>query len=182
MSIKARLRDMLRDATAQSHTRLDAVAGAVALDDAVDYAHFLGAHASVIFPLERRLKAAGIEQILPDWAQRTRSAALESDLRALRVHPVLVEVPPIAGEAALFGAAYVLEGSRLGAQFLVRRVPDSLPSDYLRHGQGRGLWPEFLLLLESSAEAQRDPDAAIAAALMVFGLFQDAFSRQPVAA
>ena len=71
--------------------------------------------------------------------------------------------PPLAGAARMFGALYVLEGSRLGAKLL---VPDLLAGGstrvraatrYLRHGEGHRLWQSFLAHLESSQATRRVP-------------------------
>ena len=158
------------------------------------YRSFLLASAAAVFPLEQALLAADVDAVLPDWAQRTRSAALRADLADLGVTDVPVAPPPLlAGEARQFGALYVLEGSRLGAKLL---LPELLArgsarvraaTRYLRHGEGRRLWPSFLAQLESSQATQQCPDDAIAGARAAFALFvtgpaQAGFAPRVVAA
>jgi hypothetical protein len=81
-----------------------------------------------------------------------------------------VRLPPLGGEAHQFGVVYVLEGSRLGAKVLVRRLlasPDlqkTRAMRYLRHGEGLPLWRTFVERLESSAAVRRSPADAIAGA------------------
>jgi heme oxygenase (biliverdin-IX-beta and delta-forming) len=141
------------------------------------YRSFLLASATAVFALEQAL-AADMNAILPDWAQRSRTAALRADLADLGVVDVPAAPPPLlAGEARQFGALYVLEGSRLGAKLL---LPELLAhgssrvraaTRYLRHGEGRRLWPSFLAHLESSEAVRRRPDDAIAGARAAFALF-----------
>jgi heme oxygenase len=139
------------------------------------YRSFLLASAAAVFPLEQALLAADVGAILPDWAQRARTAALRADLGVVDV-PV-APPPLLAGEARQFGALYVLEGSRLGAKLL---LPELLArgstrvraaTRYLRHGEGRRMWPSFLAQLESSQATRRYPDDAIAGARAAFALF-----------
>ena len=77
----------------------------------------------------------------------------------------------------MFGALYVLEGSRLGARLL---VPDLLAGGstrvraatrYLRHGEGHRLWQSFLTHLDASQDVRARPGEAIAGARMAFALF-----------
>lgn len=141
------------------------------------YRSFLLASATAVFALEQAL-AADVNAILPDWARRTRTAALRADLADLGIVDVPVAPPPLlAEEARQFGALYVLEGSRLGARLLLpellahgsNRVRAAMR--YLRHGEGLRLWPSFLAHLESSEAVRRRPDDAIAGARAAFALF-----------
>jgi heme oxygenase len=74
------------------------------------------------------------------------------------------------------GAAYVLEGSRLGACLLLQTLHLPGATRFLRHGQGKGLWPRFLSVLETSDEVREHFDQTMTAALEVFGLFIHAMS------
>ena len=142
------------------------------------YRSFLLASAAAVFPLEQALLAAKVDAIVPDWARRSRTAALRADLADLGIIDVPAAPPPLlAEEARQFGALYVLEGSRLGAKLL---LPELLArgstrvqaaTRYLRHGEGHWLWPSFLAYLESSEAARRCPDDAIAGARAAFALF-----------
>ena len=171
-------RALLRASTARLHAVVDARFAPMLRSGEAGYRSFLLASAAAVFPLEQALLAADVDAVLPDWAQRTRSAALRADLADLGVTDVPVAPPPLlAGEARQFGALYVLEGSRLGAKLL---LPELLArggtrvraaTRYLRHGEGRRLWPSFLAYLESSEAARRCPDDAIAGARAAFALF-----------
>ncbi|MCF7200714.1 biliverdin-producing heme oxygenase [Pseudomonas oligotrophica] len=167
-------RTRLRNATAALHRQVDAAFSAFRLEQADDYRRFLRAHARVIPALEQALGASAATAHLPDWPQRCRSNALLADLAELD------EAPPPApfvalgdDEGAFWGAAYVLEGSRLGAQLLLQRVRQGAaerPQRYLGHAAGETLWPRFLQRLEARA-SYCDEAALQAAAGAVFSRF-----------
>lgn len=142
------------------------------------YRSFLLASATAVFPLEQALLAADVDAILPDWAQRARTAVLRADLADLGVIDVPVAPPLLlAGEARQFGALYVLEGSRLGAKLLLSELLARggarvrAATRYLRHGEGQRLWQSFLAHLESSQPARACPAETIAGARAAFALF-----------
>jgi heme oxygenase len=75
----------------------------------------------------------------------------------------------------------VLEGSRLGAKFLLKTVADAADprigeaTTYLAHGAGQRLWQSFLARLE--AEQACDEDEAIESACAAFAAFEQAADR-----
>ena len=174
------LRDQLKSATAQAHAALDAAAGRWRLDDADGYSAFLRAQAAALIPVEQALEHAGIELLLPDWATRARRAVLLSDLVALgAAAPVYIKQPHYRTPAEVWGAAYVLEGSRLGARFLLKQVEKAggtltLPTAFLAHGEKAGLWQSFVEKLENS-EARNGREGAVRGARMTFTLFTESF-------
>jgi heme oxygenase len=171
------IRWYLREATAPRHAAVDALGSAHSLDTPSQYRRFLRAHARALAPVEQALEAGGIADLLPDWPQRSRRAALAADLDTLEATappPAPVALP--AGDAALLGAAYVLEGSRFGNGILARQVADGLPRAYLGHRAG---WPAFLAVLEARlADRALWPQAA-AGALAAFDTFQAALTAEP---
>ncbi|WP_148716235.1 biliverdin-producing heme oxygenase [Chitinolyticbacter meiyuanensis] len=170
------LRLTLRDATRDLHHELDALLDDAPFADAARYARFLRRQAAALVPLEAALEAAGVAALLPDWPQRRRSAALQADLALLgelpRQYPVLDQA---CDPAASWGLLYVLEGSRLGARQLKRALDAQgdtamrAASNYLAHGEGLPLWPDFLRRLEALDPAVHAP--AQAGARQAFGLF-----------
>jgi heme oxygenase (biliverdin-IX-beta and delta-forming) len=72
---------------------------------------------------------------------------------------------------------YVLEGSRLGAKFLLRSVETSdnplirAPTAYLRHGYGGRLWTGFLTKLEKEEVTLSDQAEMVNGALDAFEMF-----------
>ncbi len=161
----------LRAATSDAHERLDARFSTFDLAHPVDYGAFLRAQAGAFFPMEDALDAAGAQSVVADWPERRRSAALRADLTALDLpEPAPVPVPLLASEAAILGALYVLEGSRLGGAMLVRRIPDTWPKTFLTPGNPAA-WRAFVTVLEERLSSRADIDEAAAAAASVFEAF-----------
>lgn len=171
------LRDILREATAADHRRLDSGLGALPLDTVDGYRQFLEFNAAALLPLEDALTNAGVADLLPDWDLRRRTDAILSDLARLQGTPRLLDVPTLPDRAAMLGTLYVLEGSRLGAAYLLRNLARSNDprifrnTRFLSHGAGRQFWPSFLACLESHAE-QLDTGRLVKSALRTFGLFE----------
>ena len=116
--------------------------------------------------------------LLPDWNERSRSAALDADLAELGIPcPPVATAPRLDGEAFLFGVLYVLEGSRLGARLLTRQILANgdphlrRATRYLRHGEGKPFWQTFLARLEASIAVRRSPERAVAGAVAAFACF-----------
>ncbi|WP_454884539.1 biliverdin-producing heme oxygenase [Sphingomonas oryzagri] len=125
-------RAALRAATAADHERLDALFGGFRLDDPQDYRAFLKAHAMALTAVEQALDAADFADTLDDWPQRKRAGAITADLVAIgEPVPAPLPAPRLGTPAARWGAAYVVEGSRLGGALLARSVADDLPKSYL---------------------------------------------------
>ena len=128
-------------------------------------AGFLLRQAMALFPLERTLERAGIADQLADWQARRRTPALAIDLSRLGLAiPAVPDLPDLHPPWETLGAAYVLEGSRLGGRVLHRRVlasPDPRVRaivEFLGHQHERG-WPRFLDKLNA---APRDASALAA--------------------
>jgi heme oxygenase len=173
------LRNALRAATAEAHQTLDATFSTFDLQSRDGYRHFLEASGAALLPLEAALTAAGIAGIVPDWAQRVRSAALTADLAALNGTLRPLAMREDFTEAGMLGAAYVLEGSRLGARMLAKTIAASsdpmvrATTAYLDHGAGLPLWPRFLAILNNAPQGPRETREAIAAAHRAFALFAE---------
>ena len=172
-------RELLRRATADLHARIDASLSGQFDTDTPAYTDFLMALARAILPLEDALEKAGVHRLLPDWRERRRSKELQHDLARLGMRvPPLAPIPSIDSAAWQFGALYVLEGSRLGGKFLLRRVlanSDAVVREatrYLKHGADRPLWPTFVQRLESSPDVKQAPADAVAGARAAFTLFE----------
>lgn len=171
-------RAALRAGTAADHERLDALFGRFRLNDPDEYRAFLMAHAMALTAVEQALDDAGFADALDDWHGRKRGKAIASDLAALgEAMPPLLPVQPLADRAAQWGAAYVVEGSRLGGALLARSVPDDLPKSYLGNAQPPGAWRAFLHNLDNALALPRDVALAIEAARATFGLFEQAGFR-----
>lgn len=150
----AELRTRLRMATAPLHEQVDSAYAAFDFDQEGGYLSFLRAHGRVLGSIEVALEQAGITHLLEDWPERVRRHALFADLEALGSPvPLPLPAPELDDSAGCWGAAYVLEGSRLGGRVLARRLHQldpSAPSLYLEHGDTAKLWPTFLAQLETA--------------------------------
>lgn len=157
----------LREATRKDHDRVDGAFAAFDLASRSGYGAFLGAHARALVPVEAWLAEAR-------FPLAGRSAALQGDLTALGVAPgPLARLGWTHGEAAHWGAAYVIEGSRLGGQVLARRVAPAFPRAYLAAAHAPGAWRAFLGAMDAAAAAGGADwhSAALVAARRTFGLF-----------
>ena len=174
------LRRILKEATYADHARLDARLSAFNLRDLVGYCRFLEVNAAALLPLEGALVDAGVGELLPDWDHRARSGVLLRDLEAIGGTPSVLDSPVLSGRFAVLGTLYVLEGSRLGAAYLLRHVrrasdPRILAATaYLAHGYGQDLWQNFLSVLDAHADDLRDEEEIVEPARRAFDLFSRA--------
>ncbi len=172
------MRMVLRAATADLHAAVDRRFAPLFAQGAEGYCRFLQASAAAICPLEFALLRAGVDDILPDWHERSRAESLRLDLDDLAAPaPSIRTAPCFGGENFQLGVLYVLEGSRLGARLLAERAmahEDSrirMATRYLRHGEGKRYWQSFLDRLETSTAARHSPQTVIAGAREAFSWF-----------
>lgn len=171
-------RTALRAATEAEHARLDNLFDRFDLADADDYGRFLLAHAGALLAVEQGMDIAGADRIVPGWPDRHRSALIRADLDALGLDtPDPLPFAPPADDAACWGTAYVVEGSRLGGALLARRVADGLPRTYLSAVHSKGAWRGFVAALDQALTSDDRIDRAVHAARVTFGLFETAGHR-----
>lgn len=172
------IRSRLRDATAADHARLDVLAAKWNIARRDDYALFLKAQARALFGLEAALEESDVARVLSDWPQRRRRHALQQDIESLgEALPEALPVAAFSSEAEIFGTLYVLEGSRLGARFLLKQMADAaLPTAFLRHGEGKHFWQSFLERLEQGV-GDAELAGCIQSARCAFSLFEGSFGR-----
>lgn len=164
----------LRAATAADHERVDALFGAMRLDDRDDYRRMLTAHARVVPAIEAALAHGEVAGDLPAWTPR--APLLAADLAALGAvmpAPLAFALPEGERQPAAWGALYVVEGSRLGGQLLARRVGAGMPHAYLAARHAPGGWRALLAALDARADAAPPAwgAAVIAGARATFNLF-----------
>lgn len=165
----------LRAGTAPDHERLDGLFAGFDLTDPAGYRAFLTAHALALPAVEQALDAAGFAGDLADWPDRRRTGVLAADLAALGgVMPPPLPAPDLPSAAARWGAAYVVEGSRLGGAMLARRVGGDMPRAYLATPLPAGAWRHFLAELDSHLPEADDQADAVAAANAIFAMFEAA--------
>lgn len=167
------LRKALRAGTSEYHNVVDDLFGRFDMSDRRQYAAFLAGHARVIPVAEQALEQGGIYRIVPDWAERRRADMLRADMTALGcAMPPPIALAAFSSDDELWGAAYVLEGSKLGGAVLSKRVPADYPSKYLAYQGPKGAMKAFMDQLDAAASV--DLERAIAAARSIFAAFRAA--------
>lgn len=167
-------RAALKAATRSAHDALDRLFSRLDLSERDEYASFLTAHAAAFLPVEDALTKGGIERILPRWPDMRRGRQLRADIDALGLKmPPPVTPPALESDAAMLGAAYVLEGSRLGGKLIGPGVGAGFPASFLTH-KGPMRWAEFVAVLDRELLLPDDLQLASTAAIATFGSFSDA--------
>lgn len=181
-SMPTDVRTALRRATAHLHEKVDAAVPLAGPSPSLrDYRE----HLQLLAPWVQDLAGLGVARSRLDAEAR----AIEADLQACQrllgpqeaARPSALHSASVArsGDAAFgLGARYVLEGSRLGAAFLHRRLADALAPHPLAYLSGAGWMPEgtwrgFLALLErqvgTAEQIARACEGANAAFLLLLG-------------
>lgn len=137
-------------------------------------------NAAALIPLEEALESSGAADVLDDWRQRSRREAISDDLAKLGASPEPMAVSWTFEPCEIFGALYVLEGSRLGAKFLLSRIASSSSPvvreacAYLRHGATKPFWPSFVERLEEQRFSAEQEQKLVWSAVRSFSLFETA--------
>lgn len=167
------LRNLLRQATQDDHAVVDRIFAHFSLSDRAQYRAFLQAHARAVPAVEEALDAAGVARLIPDWPERRRRHLLLEDLSAMHVAmPPSLARPHFASPEEVWGAAYVLEGSKLGGAMLAKAVPAGFPSAYLSPRGPKGAMKTFMDSLDHADIG--DASKSVEAARTVFDLFRRA--------
>lgn len=161
------LHHQLRIGTRQDHAHIDQLLSTLDLQSATDYRRFLHIHAEALTELAGHTPAG----------DRVDMAALlsclQSDLGHYEVGRVVALAPaenePLGRQ---LGVSYVIRGSRLGAQVLIRRLAAAAPRAYLACRPTMS-WPDFLLSLEVFSRTQPPACAqeVLEGARWAFGVF-----------
>ena len=158
---------LLRAATRADHEAVDAAFLRFPLDTNAGYRAFLTAHARVLPRAERLFDPAAL---LDHWQGRTE--ALRADLMAFGCAlPQQSDFALPEGEAARWGALYVLEGSRLGGAFLERQIPTGLPTRFLGAHHAPGAWRTLLSRLNEADAGPAWREQAIEGARALFNAY-----------
>jgi heme oxygenase len=173
------LRTTLRAATRQAHETVDSLVGRFDLVSSADYASFLKLHGAAVLPAEGSVVDFGIERYVSDWRARTRSAAIRADLREAGIYDEFGQKLPFDIDfPRAIGILYVLEGSRVGSAYLLRRLDHGRANDahrptrFLRHNRHLPMWPTFLQWLSRQQLDAEGTSAAIDAAKAIFQLYE----------
>ena len=176
-SLTGDLRADLRGATAHAHGELDATVMGFDLSTRGGMAAFLRGSARAMAHVAPILDTLP----LPDCAPLT--AALKRDLDILGIAGGLARVPAAPapdGPGAALGVYYVVAGSRLGAQVLLRDQSTRddpvlrAATHYLSAPAGREMWASFRYHLAEN-DPNMNPRAVIDGALWAFAVFGESF-------
>lgn len=168
----------LRDATAASHTTLDAAFGSLDLSVREEYVRFLSGHAIGMTPLFATFRAFVEDDLghaCPDYP-----AMLQEDLAALGVD--VTDLPTIAAPSDLTPSAtgYVVSGSRLGLAMIRKKgywgQAHALPSAYMEDDAGRAIWKDAVARLNTDCADDDLVAHESAAAVAAFDTFRNAFA------
>ncbi|MEO9529789.1 biliverdin-producing heme oxygenase [Roseibium sp.] len=182
ITVKMHLLSVLREGTAQLHTRLDRTISQNPVTTRAGYERFLNLQAAVLPGAERWLAGTDDFRSLPDFNNRLRTGALLRDLQGLgHAVPGEQDLPYLNAGCSVAGICYVLEGARLGAAqmhaLLDRAAPD-LPAEFLAHGRGCGLWKSFLTWLAAHDNSTENCERACLAAQQLFGTYLQVLERE----
>lgn len=178
-SVMAHLRAGTRSLHARVEASVDLVGRCATLDGYRDLlVRMLGLHAPLEKALERlEWRAAGI-----DLEERRKARLLRTDLSVLGVSPDAASaacLPDLPTLAAGFGCLYVLEGSTLGGQIILRHVEASLgvgpasgASFFASYGPRLGImWRAFGEAATFHCDTPERLDEALHAAVSTFEAF-----------
>lgn len=174
----------LRRETRESHAVLDATfASMLERSDYAAYRRFIQVSHACHAAIEACLHESALPDLIAGWTGRSRMSALETDRRAMGIAPLEVGEFHLSpnDSAGAFGAAYVLEGSRIGAKFIAR---------HMREAAAATQWPgssfafvtadpdqkfgDFTNILDEQNFDEIEMELCCAAADRAFRLFADA--------
>lgn len=168
----------LRNGTREAHQRVeDSVDVLRAGRSPETYAPVLQAFRSLYAPLEQALDRSPLTlAVVPDFAERRKTAWLDADLAALGAPvPADLEVPPLPTVEDIAGVCYVLEGATLGGAVVARELPDLPHRFFASYGSRRGaMWAGFRGNLHALDEHGVDCERTVASAQRAFELFERA--------
>jgi heme oxygenase len=136
-------------------------------------------------PLEGLMEPLIHKEIIPDYDERRKSAALLEDIRHLLQEDTRVilcpQPPAITNTGAALGALYVLEGSTLGGAIIAKMIRtkiSGLPGESLRFFTSYGeqtteKWAAFRQALNAWATTQQQKEAIIFGANETFQQFHN---------
>ena len=145
-----------------------------------DYLSALERMCGIVSAWELLVETKAPPELLPLVQTRARRMLLEADIHAHQGHipTAMAPLPQLASRSEFLGALYVMEGSRLGGQFIARHVEivlgleNGLGTSYFRgFGEKTGsYWKELLGVMEADIP-EREADSTIAAAKGMFRAF-----------
>ncbi|MFG1399544.1 biliverdin-producing heme oxygenase [Roseixanthobacter pseudopolyaromaticivorans] len=159
------------------HQRVDdTVMQAAPFASRQNYARFLRFQYRLHHHVAPLYAAPALRQLLPELASRARLSRVESDLLDLRLaRPEVAEPAPVLALPEALGWLYVVEGSNMGAAFLLKAaIKLDLSEDFgarhlAAHPEGRGLhWRRFTEALDAIPLTSEEDSRAEAATVSAF--------------
>lgn len=168
-AVRTGILEALRSATAHRHDSVEALISLDRLADRASYERILQGFGAFHGPWEDAIHAV-VSTPLREWiTRRSRRSLLDQDLAYLgiaRCGETATEVTQLcdtlAGDSAIFGSLYVMEGAALGGRVISRHLIDRLrigPTTggayFHGHGQDTGrLWAEFKCRIQHAIPAE----------------------------
>ena len=176
----------LRASTAKEHQELeDEVEIAESLKSQEDYRSLLEAFYGFVAPLDARLAQFPWEKLNLSFDERRKAHLLERDLTDLgavvSTLPQCEDLPVLENFEQACGALYVMEGSTLGGQHILRMVrqaglPESATQYFQSYGARVGeMWKHLGEALNAYAEGDDRSPHMIEGARRTFRSFQHWF-------
>lgn len=182
----------LRNATAQSHTNLEALPISASIMNPevtnAEYASYLDLMHDVVKDAEENIFPA-ISEIVTDLNDRNKTHLLEQDLKSLGVVKDR-DIKPLSeslsepSKGFAMGIFYVIEGSSLGGRVILKNINAALGHDiengaayFGRYGGQTGsYWKNFLSQLTQYEAGNNNADEIIAGADYAFNTISRHFS------
>ena len=168
----------LRSGTREAHARVEDTVDVLRAGRSPEtYAPVLQAFRSLYAPLEQALdRSPHTLAVVPDFAERRKTAWLDADLAALGAPvPADLDVPALPTLEDVAGTCYVLEGATLGGAVVARELPHVPHRFFASYGSRRGaMWARFRGHLRALDERGVDRERTVAAARRTFALFERA--------
>lgn len=146
-----------------------------------DYITLLSLFYGFIAPLEKKIALFSVDNLLSDYGDRRKSAAISDDLTFLGADPsrfsLCVDLPDLKHTFDALGALYVLEGSTLGGQIISRMIKDRIKgisdhalSFFNSYGNSTiPMWGKFKAVLDKVPQAdQQDVVESAVATFLTF--------------
>jgi heme oxygenase (biliverdin-IX-beta and delta-forming) len=149
-----------------------------------DYVAILKMFYGYFEPLERLIHDHLNKTHLPDINERRKAARVQDDLTALKINgkpDICQTLPAIQNNSHAFGALYVIEGSTLGGEIIVKMLQrntavdlqdDALSFFYGYKEHNKTMWQKFQLALQEHV-GNHNLEQVIAAADETFRLLKN---------
>lgn len=149
-----------------------------------DYYMILSLFYGYYHELEKLITAFLDTNILSDYDQRRKSAAIRQDIKSLSQSAdglvMCADLPQIGNGFQALGAVYVLEGSTLGGQVISKMIADriDLPKDSLSFFEGYGadthkMWAIIIQKLNELKMSAKEQEQLLDAANSTFKKFEN---------